>query len=345
MSPDGAYNQDIDKRLVRIGLVTQDYILPNHPDNLKESHTMAAIATPSQTIGGYEYKFVEDPPDDLLCKICIHPCRNPYLSECCGHNYCKTCLDAARRTATNCPVCRDEEFATFADKKSDRKIKSLHVMCTNKERGCKWQGELNDINNHLRNSDGCQFEDEKCSNECGKILQRRCLANHVETECPRRKVDCQYCHITGEHQFIEGEHKEQCPKLPLPCPNKCEEGSVPHEDMEAHRKECPLEMVQCEYRNVGCEERMMRKRKKTHEEEKMEKHLLLTTSELTKTKSQLTKQINTMMVTLHEIAVAQGHHNSAASIVSVADWSVKLATKAALSKLGDQACPVIMKCH
>ena len=45
------------------------------------------------------------------------------------------------------------------------------MICTNKERGCEWQGKLNDINNHLGNSDGCQFEDVKCANECGKRLQ------------------------------------------------------------------------------------------------------------------------------------------------------------------------------
>ena len=36
------------------------------------------------------------------------------------------------------------------------------------------------------------------------------------------KVNCQYCHDTGKHQFIEGQHKEECPKLPLLCPSKCD---------------------------------------------------------------------------------------------------------------------------
>ena len=95
-----------------------------------------------------------------------------------------------------------------------REIKSLHIYCTNKEKGCEWQGELNDINNHLGNSDGCQFEEVKCSNECRKMIQRQYLTSHVKTKCSRRKVNCQYCHDTGEHQFIEGQHKEECPKLP-----------------------------------------------------------------------------------------------------------------------------------
>ena len=55
----------------------------------------------------------------------------------------------------------------------------------------------------------------------------------------------------------------------IPCPNNCELDSIFREDMEAHRKECPFEMVQCEYHNVGCEEKMMRRLKKCVKE-KME---------------------------------------------------------------------------
>ena len=97
------------------------------------------------------------------------------------------------------------------------------------------------------------------------MVQRRYLTNHVQTECPRFKVNCQYCHDTGEHQFIEGQHKEECPKLPLRCPNNCEVQNIPHEDMKAHRRKCPLEMIQCEYHSVGCEVQMARKDQEKHE--------------------------------------------------------------------------------
>ena len=157
-----------------------------------------------------------------------------------------------------CPVCRDEEFVIFPNKQLDRENKGLHINCSNNEEGCKWQGELNDIKSHLGSSDGCQFEKVKCWNECGKMIQQRYLTSHVETECPRFRVNCQYCHDTGEHQFIEGQHKEEYPKLPPPCPNMCEVENIPREDMEAHRRECPLEMIQCEYHSVGCEVQMAR---------------------------------------------------------------------------------------
>ena len=121
------------------------------------------------------------------------------------------------------------------------------------------------------------------------MIQRQYLTSHVETECPRHKVNCRYCHDTGEHQFIEGQHKEECPKLPLPCPNKCEVWSVPREDMEAHRKECPLEMIQCEYYSVGCEIRMAHKDQEQHENENVREHLMMTKENTFQAKHHLRK--------------------------------------------------------
>ena len=321
--------------------------------------------------GGYDFEFTVTLPDRLVCKVCHLPSREPCLSLCCGHTFCKECSNSAWIATSACPMCRNDSFPIVHNKQSDREIKSLCILCTNKQKGCEWQGELNDINNHLGNSDGCQFEEARCSNECGKMIQRQYLTNHVETECPCRKVNCQYCHEIGERQFIEGQHKEECPKLPLPCPNKCkfaailredmeahrsvcqleivnclnkcgklferqclmihmeteclnriveclhchtlgphsqikgpphtkycpklplpcpnkcEIGSVPREDIEAHRNECPLEMIQCEYYNVGCEVMMARKDQKKHDNEKMEEHLKFTKNDAFQAKRQV----------------------------------------------------------
>ena len=77
--------------------------------------------------------------------------------------------------------------------------------------------------------------------------------------CLYRNVDCKYCQVTGQHQFIEGELIEQCPKLPIPCPNKCEVGKVTRDDIEEHMKMCPLELIHCDYHKLGCEEKIARK--------------------------------------------------------------------------------------
>ena len=118
------------------------------------------------------------------------------------------------------------------------------------------------------------------------------------------KVICQYCHNTGEHHFIEDQHKEECPKLPLSCLNNCEVGSILREDIEAHRKECPLEMIQCEYHNVGCEVQVARKDQHKHENEKIKEHLTKTMHELTGTKATLADTEHKLTDTTDQLASA-----------------------------------------
>ena len=295
-----------------------------------------AIATPNN-IEGYDYNFVDTPHDRYICRKCGLPSRDPYLSKCCGHVFCKFCLDDVKKVFANnnaCPICRDEEFVTFPNKQSDREIRKLHIYCTNKEKGCKWQGKLNDINNHLGNSDGCQFERVKCSNECGKMIERQHLISHVKTKCPRRKVNCHYCHHTVEYQFIECQHKKECPRLPLPCPNRCKVGNVHREDMEAHRKECPLEIIQCEYHNVGCEVRMARKNQEKHENDETKEHLKKTN-----------KQLQRVEILLHlatNIAISRPT-STAVVLESSVEWPDKLVAMVTMAKVGNQMCPAILK--
>ena len=204
-------------------------------------------ATPIDDLGGYDYQFVDAPPDTLVCKICHCPSKVPHLSVCCGHTFCKSCLVSAKNStvANVCPMCRNKTFETFPNKQNERLIKSLAVFCTNKGKGCEWQGEVNDITSHLGNSNGCQFVEVSCSNNCGSSVQRHCLTSHVKNECPRRTVNCQYCHITGEHRFIEYQHKEaECPKFPTSCPNECGK-IIPRDSIVDHMKVCPCQLLQC----------------------------------------------------------------------------------------------------
>ena len=76
------------------------------------------MATSSDIIGGYsKLKFVDALlPDRLVCNICHLPSRDPYLTTCCGHVFCKSCLDYVKKPVTVssvCPVCREEEFVAY----------------------------------------------------------------------------------------------------------------------------------------------------------------------------------------------------------------------------------------
>ena len=310
---------------------------------------MAQIATP-KSHGGYEYDFMETPHDRYICIICQLPSRDPYMTgNCCrGQILCKSCLDQTLPiNPGNCPICRKEGFVSYPNWHLDREIKSLLVYCTNKEKGCEWHGELYDIDNHLESSDGCQFEEVKCSNECGKMMKRQCMAYHIENECGNRKSECQHCHITGEHQFIEGQHRNECPKFLVPCPNKCDR-FVSREDMEAHKKECPLEMTQCEYHDVGCKGMMACKDQGRHSKDKIEEHLMLTKLELTNAKTQLAdalKRIDTLEILMHlttDKAIARPT-SSATTLKSSLNWYDKITAMASMFKSGYQVCPVIFK--
>ena len=200
-------------------------------------------------MGGYEYEFLKSPQDDLICKICHYPSREPCLSECCGHTFCKSCIDHAKRATTFysciCPVCRSEEFKLIHNKQNERAINILHVYCPNKERGCEWQGEINDIKHHLKSNEGCYFEEINCPINCGDILQRKHLKNHLENKCQHRRIKCQYCHCVDKVWYIDSSHLEEYLKFPLPCPNNCGVSNIPREDMDGHRLVCPLTVIEC----------------------------------------------------------------------------------------------------
>ena len=309
------------------------------------------VATP-KSYGGYEYSFVDSPHSRYICKICQFPSRDPYVTgSCCrGQILCKICLEQTLPNVNPnyCPICRKEGFVSYPNLQLDREIKSLLIYCTNKEKGCEWHGGLYDVGNHLGNCDGCQFEEVNCSNQCGKIMQRQYMANHIEIECPNRKSECQHCHDTGEYEFIEGQHKTVCPKVLVACPNDCGVGLILRGDLKAHRKECSLEIIQCEYHDVGCKDAVTGKNYKKHIEEKMAEHLMMTKLELTNTKAKLAdalKRMDTMETLMHlatDKAIAKPT-SSATAINSSLNWGDKLSAMANMFKSGYQVCPVIFK--
>ena len=81
----------------------------------------------------------------------------------------------------------------------------------------------------------------------------------------------------------------ECPKVVIPCPNHCEAGNIPREDMDEHRKVCSLEVVSCKYMKLGCGTRMACNEVEKHRKEKMEEHLCMTTKRLEKLENIVTR--------------------------------------------------------
>ena len=205
------------------------------------------MASNIREMGGYDYEFVDtNLPDEFQCPICTLVPRDVHQASCCGKMFCKSCLDELKRTYTRhtCPNCRtnltNNHF--FPDVNTNRKIRNLHIYCTNKDKKCLWKGSLRDINNHLST---CPFQMVECSNKCGTQLERHNLENHFVNNCLKRIVTCVYCHKQDEYQIINGDHYDECPNYFLRCPNNGCEEKLKQRLMTQHRTVCPHEIVMC----------------------------------------------------------------------------------------------------
>ena len=248
--------------------------------------------------GGYDYNFLNPPPDRLLCNICQFPCRDAQQTHECGHLYCKSCINKLMTSATvshACPVCRQEPFTIFSQLKDDREIKTLKVYCPNKSDGCAWIGELASIIGHKI--------PEKCApcDKCNAIIHYTDMTNHLGN-CP---CYCPYCDVTAERKVIRSEHKEKCHKFPLTCPNKCGQDHIPQDNMDEHKKVCPLEMIQCEYQ---CGAVIARNEVDQHNKEKMTEHIRLTLKETT------TTNFNELIRALHNDMPFSNLHNDVGEV-------------------------------
>ena len=255
---------------------------------------MASSITQS---GGYDYEFVyTNLPDEFQCPICTLVPRDVHQASCCGKMFCKSCLDELKRTSTNytCPNCREDLTNNcFKDSNTNRKIRNLHILCTNKN--CLWNGSLQDIDNHLST---CPFKIVECSNKCGKKLKRSNLENHLLNKCQKRKVSCVYCH---EYQTINGDdHYKECPGYPVSCPNNGCQKKIKRRLMKKHRRSCPKE-VECHYSKVGCHKKMKREDLRQHNKHKMEKHLASAVKTIEKLKHTI-QQLEQQQVTKIKMA-------------------------------------------
>ncbi len=78
-------------------------------------------------VGGCDFDFIEEPPDDLLCLICLFPAKEPMQLNCCGKIYCKTCLsEYNRKSKKGCPNCRNAHSTSFYDMRSRFGVKITH---------------------------------------------------------------------------------------------------------------------------------------------------------------------------------------------------------------------------
>ena len=98
--------------------------------------------------GGYHNRFVKEYQimDMFICKICHGVSRDPYETLCCNNTFCKSCIEKWKR---QCPICRSLLKITVAVQ-IHRSIRCLDVYCEYEKDGCKWVGQVEAIEKHLK---------------------------------------------------------------------------------------------------------------------------------------------------------------------------------------------------
>ena len=104
--------------------------------------TMAIMASSFSSLLSGDLSYVDPIPPtlEIECPVCFGILFEPYLSDCCGHHFCGTCMPKLRNNP--CPLCK-KRFSTMLNQYLQRQIKSVKIYCPQKQEGCEWTGELN----------------------------------------------------------------------------------------------------------------------------------------------------------------------------------------------------------
>ena len=212
-------------------------------------------------MAGYNCQFVS-PPKELQheCSICLCVLRDPCLLDCeCSKKFCRDCITPIREQNGRCPHCRSAFTSLISENSLGRELLQRRVYCSNKNLGCRWQGELRKLDQHVSlrsRSDGfgipCKY--------CKKSFKCSAVKDHEEKDCGLRPFSCKYCQWhTSTYDNVTKTHWPVCPRHPVSCPKKCGE-SPERKNLDRHvDNDCPLTVVDCDFHYAGCAVRLPRK--------------------------------------------------------------------------------------
>lgn len=267
----------------------EDPITPPQSQTTRYESIRSPSRSRRQLICGYDCEFV-DPAPTLIqteCPICLLILREPYLIGCCGHNFCKVCVEQVKAKNMPCPLCGEDEYGILPNKGLQRSINELKVECSQKKLGCPWTGELGSFSAHLNQEydsntqlEGCSFVEVECKHGCGGKFLRNAVAEHQTDKCLQRPFCCDYCReYKSIHADVVHRHWPVCKAYPLRCPNQCTVYAIERQNMEHHLEhECPLKVIECELQYAGCNVRLPRQDMPEHRSKSYILHMSLLSS-------------------------------------------------------------------
>ena len=228
-----------------------------------------------------DIQFVDDSLKDCNCPVCLELLKDPFLTECCGHHFCTTCINSVQRQHNVCPLCKTSPIKGIIDKRFKRELNEAQIYCPLQPQGCEWTGKLGHLDVHLNEgeqSGQCKYVAVNCPNNCRMAFPRREIKRHANNECKYRPFTCPYCGHNDVFTFVEQHHYPKCPNYPVPCPNNCTKNKIKRNQLQKHLGVCPNAMVSCPFSDVGCKVKMKRCNVKKHADSNFSQHQTLITT-------------------------------------------------------------------
>ena len=151
-----------------------------------------------------------------------------------------------------------------------RDIQALQVKCRNVDRECEWEGTVGTLEEHVAL---CDFTLLPCTNECknedNEIVHftRKVLLMHLIADCPNRDHTCEHCGEKGTYVHITQVHDNMCERKVVTCPNRNCTERLERQSISHHLSVCDYFEIQCKYKIIGCDVKIMRKDIPAHEED------------------------------------------------------------------------------
>ena len=226
-----------------------------------------------------KYSFVTEPPKSRFCPICSELLTEPYLGSC-GHHVCQQCRTRLLADGKKeCPECRKPDILSSArfNKLLQREINDLKVRCKHHREGCRWTGEVRDLQSHLDpDKRRCGYILLPCSFGCGERILSGAMREHRKSSCTKRQMSCQYCSsYSSSYDIVTAKHLPICLQAPVTCPNNCKKEGLKRKQFQAHIDECPLQVISCPFTSAGCTVKLPRNEMEKHEDTAMRQHLRL----------------------------------------------------------------------
>lgn len=141
--------------------------------------------------------YVEAPPIELKCPVCLDFVRDPVITSECGHTFCRMCLATSMATSSACPSCRTNICVSkiSCNRMVAGLVESLRVYC-------RWGLKLDASGQYVVDPEGCPARLRRGDR---KSHERDCC--YALSSCPNASKGCNF---VGPRSHVERHKNEGC---------------------------------------------------------------------------------------------------------------------------------------